>query len=220
MKSILTSVSFALLSTVLLLGCQDMGFSPVEPVDLPPQFDKKDKDRDVCPDGVTMPDAAGHCHGGDEGGGGEITWSSASHVAHQVPEEFAAYTLQQTCPGPPAGKLTNPSVKWEDGEDPMVDGCVTVTTELGTTLTNDAYLIVAAKNGDYTFQFLIQDIGGAGGTQYGTDRFSVDGLGEFTGAGFVLHVHSDVDIWRLKNHTGGPRQENVGRIYIGDIRYN
>ncbi len=71
MKAHLTKVSLALLSTVFLLGCQDMG-SGVEPVDLGPQFNKpadpNDTDaQDRCAeqDGFIF-DEKGHCHAGED----------------------------------------------------------------------------------------------------------------------------------------------------------
>ena len=92
------------------------------------------------------------------------------------------------------------------------------------TLGNDAHLIVATKKGSITVtvQFLIQDIGGPESIQYRTDRFSLDvtGFTGFTGADFTLHLHAtDVPIFRLKGHTGGPKEEMVGTINIGDIVY-
>ena len=54
MKAHLTKVSLALLSTVFLLGCQDMGSRPVGPEGLGPEFGHKD----------------GHTKGGGGGGGG------------------------------------------------------------------------------------------------------------------------------------------------------
>ena len=63
MQAHLTKVSLALLSTVFLLGCQDMGSEPVGPEG--PQFDKKGTG-----DCATKPHNL-HCHGdGGDGGGG------------------------------------------------------------------------------------------------------------------------------------------------------
>ena len=64
MKAHLTKVSLALLSTVFLLGCQDLGSGPVGPEG--PQFDKADFGG-PCP---VERDVKGHCHGGGDGGGG------------------------------------------------------------------------------------------------------------------------------------------------------
>ena len=60
MKKHLTKLSLALLSAVFILGCQDQGFSPVEPVDLGPAFDKKGSgDCAIKPHNL-------HCHGDPE----------------------------------------------------------------------------------------------------------------------------------------------------------
>ncbi len=65
MKSHLTKVSLALLSTVFLLGCQGQGSEPVGPEG--PQFDKKGTGR--CAAAADE----GHCHGGgDDDGGGAL----------------------------------------------------------------------------------------------------------------------------------------------------
>ena len=215
MKSSLTKVSLALLSAVFFLGCQDMGSGPVGPDGWGPQFTHNDPDK---------------VHGGPKNGGGgddgtKVSWSLADHVVpkardhdDQVPDDI--HTVKSTCSGAP-GKPSNPSVEWKDDEVSGVDGCVTVTTTGGVKLTNDAYLIVATKKGDtqVTLQFQIQDIGGADGIQYRTDRFFIDSP-VFTGAGFTLHVHSTVDIYELKGHTGGPKVKMVGTINIGDIEYH
>ena len=209
MKSHLPKVSLAFLSAVFLLGCQDMGSGPVGPDGLGPQF--------------AVNCTAKPNHPKCDGGGGDVTkvtWSFAEHVADDVSNNDLPYTLKSTCSGtPPGAKLSNPSVEWKDDEDKV--GCVTVTTEGGVTLTNDAYLIVATKKGNtnVTLQFQIQDIGGPAGIQYRTDRFFIDSPA-FTGADFILHVHNTVDIWELKGHTGGPKVKNVGAIHISDIVYN
>ncbi len=68
MKTHLAKLSLALLSTVFLLGCQDLGSGPVGPDG--PQFDKPFPDQagDPCddaePDGPKR-DLNGHCHGDD-----------------------------------------------------------------------------------------------------------------------------------------------------------
>ena len=104
-------------------------------------------------------------------------------------------------------------------------------TTLAYLLANDALLIVGAKKGktNFTIQFKIQDFGGFTSTQYRTDKFVIenDHLSDdhlnkpFTGeAPFTLHVHKTVTIYRLKGHTGGPKVESAGYIYIGDIVYN
>ena len=218
MKSFLPKVSFALLSAVFVLSCQDIGSGPVALDDLGPQFNKAGSlDETQCAAIGGVLDSKGHCHGGEDDVT-QVSWSFADHVAHgSVP----SYTLKSTCSGTPGSKPSNPTVEWRDGEVSGEDGCVTVTTQDNVRLTNDAYLIVATKKGDtkVTLQFLIQDIGGADGTQYRTDRFFIDSPA-FTGAGFTLHVHSTVDIWQLKGHTGGPKVKNVGAIYISDIEYN
>ena len=64
MKAHLTKVSLALLSTVFLLGCQDMGSDPVVPDG--PQFDKPfTLDEGEC-DKVGGVFEKGHCHAGDD----------------------------------------------------------------------------------------------------------------------------------------------------------
>ena len=215
MKSHLAKVSLALLSAAFVLGCQEQGSGPVGPEGLGPEFDK--------------PSNGVHDHGEDNDDT-KVTWSLADLTVHDgVP--VSGSTLLSTCPGTPGAKLSNPTVEWKDGDE---DGnnevgenehCVTVTPKGSTVpLTNDAVLIVATKKGSttVTVQFLIQDIGGAGGIQYRTDRFSLNlpGFTGFTGKGSTLHLHAtDVPIYRLKGHTGGPKVENVGTINIGDIVY-
>ncbi len=216
MKSFLPKVSFALLSAVFLLSCQDIGSDPVALDDLGPQFNKAGSlDETQCAAIGGVLDSKGHCHGGEDDVT-QVSWSFADHVAHgSVP----SYTLKSTCSGTPGSKPSNPTVEWRDGEVSGEDGCVTVTTKGSVRLTNDAYLIVATKRGNYTLQFQIQDIGGAAGTQYRTHRFTIEAP-EFSGAGFTLHVHSEVDIYELKGHTGGPEVRNAGAIYISDIVYD
>ena len=220
MKSHLAKVSLALLSAAFLLGCQEQGSGPVGPEG--PQFDKPNNA--ICPPGVVVEN--GHCHGDDT----KVTWRFADLTAHRGVTVNAS-TLLSTCPGTPGAKLSNPTVEWKDGnEDEFVnDGenehCVSVMPEgSAVTLGNDAHLIVATKKGSITVtvQFLIQDIGGPESIQYRTDRFSLDvtGFTGFTGADFTLHLHAtDVPIFRLKGHTGGPKEEMVGTINIGDIVY-
>ena len=225
MKSHLAKVSLALLSAAFLLGCQEQGSGPVGPEG--PQFDKPNNA--ICPPGVVVEN--GHCHGDDT----KVTWRFADLTAHRGVTVNAS-TLLSTCPGTPGAKLSNPTVEWKDGnEDEFVaDGenehCVTVTPfrtdGFPVTLTNDAHLIVATKKGSttVTVQFLIQNIGGVDGIQYRTDRFTIvpaEGFTGFTGANSTLHLHAtDVHIYRLKGHTGGPKVEDVGTINIGDIVYH
>ncbi len=66
MKAHLTKLSLALLSTVFLLGCQDLGSEPVGPEGA--QFDKKGTPFTPCPGGVGSRNIDGHCHGDDEPG--------------------------------------------------------------------------------------------------------------------------------------------------------
>ena len=61
MKAHLTRVSVALLSAVLILGCQDVATGPDG---LVPQFDKKGFPNPNC----EMPDTKGHCHGDEDPG--------------------------------------------------------------------------------------------------------------------------------------------------------
>ena len=65
MKSNLTRVSFALLSAVFILGCQDLGSGPVGPDGLVPQFDKKGTGD------CELPGHNVHCHGDDGDTGGD-----------------------------------------------------------------------------------------------------------------------------------------------------
>ena len=232
MKSHLAKVSLALLSAAFLLGCQEQGSEPVGPEG--PQFNKPGSvNQNDCPVALDKD----HCHGDDGDPGTKVTWSVADLTADGVDARDAS-TLQSTCDGTPAGAtLSNPTVEWKDGnedefeeeDDGENEHCVTVTPvrtdDLPTvTLGNDAHLIVATKKGGtiVTVQFLIQDKAGPEGIQYRTDRFSLDvtGFEGFTGAGFILHLHAtDVPIYRLKGHMGGPKVENVGTINIGDIVY-
>jgi len=225
MKSHLAKVSLALLSAGFLLGCQEQGSDPVGPEGLAPQF-AKDKG---CP-GSAHPSCKPAEDPVDDT---EVTWSFADARVDGEPSfvENSPNTLQSLpgCFGFPGAQPSKPSVEWNDqpdGEDEgSTNGCAQVTTTgtdaaLPVTLTNDALLIVATKRGSpkFTIQFQIQDVGGSTGTQYRTDKFFINSP-KFTGAGFTLHVHSTVDIYRLKGHTGGPKVQNVGTIYIDDIVY-
>ncbi len=206
----------ALLSAAFMLACQDQGLEPMGLDGIAPQFAKK-----TCEENPNQ----GSCKDGGGGGGGDgtkVTWSEADLVVHEVPDVNS--TLRSTCPGTPGSKPSNPTVEWKDGTPDGAgnEACVTVTPKgSAVPLTNDASMIVATKKGstEVTLQFSIQDVAGAEGIQYRTDRFVIDAGEEFTGAGFTLHVHSSVDVYRLKGHTGGPKVENVGTINIGDIVY-
>ena len=207
MKSHLAKLTLALLSAAFLLGCQEQASGPVGPDGLGIQAKKGGNGK-------------GGGGGGGGGGGTKVTWDFADHEVDGVSNDVLLYTLQSTCGGTPGSKPSNPTVEWKDGEDLAEDGCVTVKTTDGTVLTNDAYLIVATKKGStkVTLQFQIQDIGGADGIQYRTDRFFIDSP-EFAGAGFTMHVHSTVAIYELKGHTGGPKVRNAGNIHISDVVY-
>ncbi len=207
-------IPLAVACTAFMCGCQEQASGPVEPDGLAPQFTHKDPDK---------------VHGGPRRDDDtKVSWKFADLTGHDVPDQPSTLkqSTLQSCSGTPGSKPSNPTVEWNDGEDPKEDGCVTVTTTgtstvTGVRLTNDAQLIVATKKGDtkVTLQFLIQDKSGPDGIQYRTDRFFIHSAKEFTGAGFILHVHSKVDIYELKGHTGGPRVKNVGTINIGDIVY-
>ena len=226
MKAHLAKLSLALLSAVFLLGCQEQGSEPVGPEGLGPEFMKVKNcdpgDREVHPS----------CKPAEDDPNTKVTWSFADLTVHVVPDN--ASTLQSTCSGTPGAKLSNPTVQWKDGDEDddneVGEGenehCVSVMPEgSAVTLGNDAHLIVATKKGSITVtvQFLIQDIGGPESIQYRTDRFSLDvtGFTGFTGADFTLHLHAtDVPIFRLKGHTGGPKDSIVGTINIDDIVYH
>ena len=65
MKAHLTKVSLALLSTVFLLACQDLGSDAVGPDG--PQFDKRGDPGALCGgEGGPVRDENGHCHGDEE----------------------------------------------------------------------------------------------------------------------------------------------------------
>ena len=66
MKSSLTKVCLALLSTAFLLSCQDLGSGPVGPDGLVPQFDKPVKTDEQCLALGRVLDETGHCHAGDD----------------------------------------------------------------------------------------------------------------------------------------------------------
>ena len=66
MKAHLAKLSLALLSTVFLLGCQDMGSSPVGPEGLGPEFHARHGE---C-EGHNKNDEG--CDGGDDGGGANV----------------------------------------------------------------------------------------------------------------------------------------------------
>ena len=97
MKFHLTRISLAVLSTVFMLGCQDLGSGPVGPDG--PQFDK-------ASDGPCPPpgrDAKDHCHGddGDTGGNtntgsielaGGMTGTTGSIKIGRTPKKFSVYT--------------------------------------------------------------------------------------------------------------------------------
>ncbi len=223
----------ALVSAAFLLGCQEQASGPTGPEGSSPLLTHRG------------PEHGKKGGGGGGGGGGEdptepVTWSEAD-ASPQLGGPTGINTLQSSCSGFPGAKTSNPTVEWNDeplGEDPgSTDGCAQVTTTNNPTegvgpvlLTNDALLIVGTKKGltKFTIQFQIQDVGGPDGIQYRTDKFAVendhlsrDDLNKpFTGeAPFTLHIHSRVEIWKLKGHTGGPKVESAGYIYIGDIVY-
>ncbi len=210
---LVTSLIFA--SVAFLWGCQEQASGPTGPDGSGPLFTHKGADK---PHG--KPDGGG----GGGGGGTKVTWSEANLSTHGVPT--GNNTLQSSCAGFPGTKTSNPSVWWNDEPDGetegSTDGCAQVTTTDGTLLTNDASLIVATKKGgtEVTVQFQIQDVGGPAGIQYRSDKSVIDAGEEFTGAGFTLHVHRTIEVWKLKGHTGGPKVELVGTIDIGDIVYN
>lgn len=183
--------------------------------------------------------------GGGGGGGGDptepVTWSMAFARVHDATsfESTANTNILQSdtdasvipgCFGVPGAQSSRPSVSWRDPmpeteHDGDKNGCAQVTTtgdgtEAAVTLTNDASLIVVAKKGNkFEIQFQIQDVGGATGIQYRSDKFVIGPIIPFTGAGFRLHVDRDVDIYRLKGHTGGGKDAFVGTIRIHDIVY-
>ena len=93
MKAHLTKVSLALLSTVFLLGCQDMGPEPVGPDD--PQFDKPlTLDQDEC-DEVGGVFEKGHCHAGDD----PAPVAGAFYSSPNVFDNEGALVLGYTCDG-------------------------------------------------------------------------------------------------------------------------
>lgn len=205
-------IPLTVVCTAFLWGCQEQASGPTGPEGSGPLFTHKGADKP---------------HGGPKGGGGggdKITWISAHVLPHGAPT--GNNILQSTCDGFPGSQTSNPSVRWNDEPDGenegSIDGCAQVTTTDGTLLTNDASLIVATKKGgtEVTVQFQIQDVGGSTGIQYRSDKSVIDAGEEFTGAGFTLHVHRTVEIWKLKGHTGGPKVVSVGTIDIGDIVYN
>ncbi len=72
MKARLAKVSLALLSTVFLLGGQDMGSGPVGPEGLGPEFDKPVKSPGDCLALGRVLDEDGHCHDTEEQASTEI----------------------------------------------------------------------------------------------------------------------------------------------------
>ena len=211
----------ALLSAAFMLGCSDQGLEPVGLDGVAPQFAKGGNNKGKPPkdgDDPTEP----------------VTWSADARLhlktsfvggSPHILQSGTDQSSDEDCSGFPGSGPTNPSVEWNDepdGETPgFPDGCAQVTTTYGTLLTNDANVLVATKKGstEVTIQFQIQDVGGPEGIQYRTDKFVIDLGGAFTGAGFILHVDTLVEIWRLKGHTGGPKVESVGKIFIDDIVY-
>lgn len=217
-------ISLALLVAAFLGGCQKQGSAPVGPEEV---GNLLLKGPGPC-EGKNKNDPG--CDGGGNGGGTKVTWSFAEARIGDSGFEDDLSNVVSTCDGTPTDKkASRPTVFWNDDEDdPAAKGCVTVTvTSKGGTVTvlkNDAQLILAGKGGTIItdFQFLIQDFGGADGTQYQTDRFPIepDLSGVFTGADFILHVHQEnVPIYKLSGHTGGKRVAEVGTINIGDIFY-
>ena len=187
-----------LVTAALFLGCQEQGSSPVGPDDLGPQFAKG---------GNSKPDKPGG------GGKDEPTWTSADVVAHDGVATFSN-TLISTCSAPSGG--TTPTLVW-----PRHDKCAVIEFDGGLLLTDDPRLQVLMKRGQIVAViFREQDVIGGEGIQYESESVPIESPVEFTGAGFVLHVHGDnIPVWQLKGHTGGPRVAIVGVMHIGDVVY-
>ncbi len=125
--------------------------------------------------------------------------------------------LHSTCPGVTGNTMFY--VEW-----PRFDDCIVITPtpagEDSYELTDDPQLIASMKRGEmiHSVRFFIQDQEGPDGIQYSSDPIPVDPPVKRSSAGFTLHLHVDgVQVWRHKNHTGGPRVEMVGWISVGDI---
>ena len=212
----------AFASVAFMYGCQEQASGPTGPEGSGPLFTHKGDDKP-------------HGKKGSDDDGDKITWANAFAVIGDAAAPTAEnyFVSISTCPGLPGSRPANPTVEWNDVvEDETIPGCAQVMPTDGPLLTNDALLIVGAKKGStkFTIQFLIQDFGGFESTQYRTDKFVIEdddtldpprSNKPFTGeAPFTLHVHKTVTIYRLKGHTGGPKDADVGTINIGDIVYN
>jgi hypothetical protein len=165
-----------------------------------------------------QPDARGvfepqFTHNGKQHGKG-TTWSEADVTGHDVPA--ASWTLVSTCPGYPSINDSNPRVVW-----PQHDQCANITLQDGTALTDEPTLEFGMKGGSIVWvQFRQQDVIGPEGIQYESERVSISPAVPFTGAGMVLHVHAtDIPVYQLKGHIGGPRVRLAGTMNIGDVAY-
>jgi hypothetical protein len=155
-------------------------------------------------------------HGGGGGRGGESVspWSAADVTGHDVPA--ASWTLVTSCSGAPGSKDTHPRIVW-----PRHDQCANLTLQDGTLLSDDPTMEFGMKGGSIVWiQFRQQDVNGSEGIQYESERVAIEPAVRFTGAGMTLHVHAtEVPVYRLKGHIGGPRVGVAGTMNIGDVVY-
>ena len=169
--------------------------------------DKPDK-----PPGQDKPDKPGK-------GGNKTAYSvdAVSDVSdHDTDFNPLDPTLHSTCSG-----LTGENslyVKW-----PRFERCIVITPlppegKPSYELSDDPQLNVMTKRGEViAVQLYIQDEPGPDGIMHSSDHIPVDSV-EPLSAGFILHIHADnVQVWRHKGHTGGPRVEMIGTISVGDI---
>ncbi len=236
----------ALVSAAFLLGCQEQGS---EALVGPDGVVTQEATQAAKGGKQDKPPKGGGGGGGGDDPTEAVTWSMAFARVHyatsfkstadlNILQSDTDNSLIDGCFGVPGAQSSKPNVFWQDPmpeteDDGDINGCAQVTTtgtkdaggltiEPAVLLTNDASLIVVARKGNrFEIQFHIQNVGGAVGIQYRSDKFVITRPdAPFTGVGYTLHVDTIVDIYRLKGHTGGGKDAFVGTIRIDDIVYS
>jgi len=177
----------ALLCAALLLGCG--------------------KDR-LAPDGVAP--RLSHGRGGHAGGVGQ----------EKIPWNVDALAGDFCVPGDPANWVSTSAGTTDGTGFHVVWGdAIVVTPDGGYTLSDDAEMTAESRGGDIrSVRFWIDDVAGPDGIQHSSDDVSFDPPVVPDANGFTLHVHaSALQVWRHKQHLGGPRVQMIGTICVGDL---
>ena len=102
---------------------------------------------------------------------------------------------------------------------PRHDLCATLVTDTGNRITDDITIQVITTKGMITSVIIRgQDVIGEAGIMHQSETIPILPPATPSTASFTLHVHTDnIPLWRLQNHTGGPREEIVGYFSLGDM---